>query len=715
MRHARAALLLSVPLLALLLTGCQQTGSLSGIPSIQAFAATPNPAPAGSSVTLEWSSSGNAQVRLTGSHGARFDGLEPKGSLTVTPSQDTTYTLALLTGSATLTSKTATVSIANTSSPIQTLSAPASTDTGSTYGVSWQVSSAPSQDISLFLNDHQVADHLPATGSHDLTAALQANHYDFVRLDVQRGGVVSTRTVVVQTALAKVAIDHITLTPSGPVPPNTPVTIAWRDRRQNDGVTLQPDDIQLGPGVHQVTVTPTYTTTYTLHVSTTSALGGNAYLDYPVTVTTTAPARIAGHLDTLDGYLHAGQDTSSLLAQGFLPNDPFITPAAGLLGETAGGFFADGALNAWYAFHPQRSITIAYLGGGVEVANPDLHNARVLPGYDFCGDSTCSTTDPDVTPDPATDEHYDTNNVGILAATVNNQAGTAAATGPAGSVIRVQPLKVEDASLSRTTAITEALSYAAGQPVTLPNGSTITDPTPANIVVIGDPFLGPNGSGADSTALHDAFAQLNAQHVLIISDPMNVTLLGSILTGVTVLAPGHSNDYTLHADTPGTPPFLAPADFTTWFTDPTTAQGFPVAFTTATAAMVMAQDPSLDDTQTISRLENTAYHTSDMSPAWGHGLLRADLALGAVGPGTSVTIEVTDPHGNALASNTVTLRADAHTPFHLDVPNYQGAATFTATAVGANGQTFALHDPITLAPGTLIQHDFPLLPAAPLF
>lgn len=334
---------------------------------------------------------------------------------------------------------------------------------------------------------------------------------------------------------------------------------------------------------------------------------------------------------------------------------------------------------AWDARDSATSVTVAVLDSGFDTAHEDLAGV-FLPGYDFCGNTDCSSRDANVTPDGPADIHG-THVAGIIAASGNNGRGVA---GVLKGGARIVPVKVfYDYSYTTADRLAQAIRWASGEGVS----GVPANANPAKVINLS------LGTGTDSSTLREAVSAARSRGALLIASAGNDG--GGVLYPAKyegVVAVGSVNSNFQRSCFSNTGPEIdvmaaggdgvvcaAPRDEAVLSTVPDdgygtligTSQAAPVV--SGVAALIWSANPGLSADQVASRLKDDAYKVSGMN------VVRADYAFGFPRAGDAVTVSASGP---STALDTVTLRIDgSSSSFSLDNLKV-GSYTVTANATG---------------------------------
>ena len=319
-----------------------------------------------------------------------------------------------------------------------------------------------------------------------------------------------------------------------------------------------------------------------------------------------------------------------------LPDDPYL--------HEQWGPFAVGAPVAWHnETGDTNPVTVAIIDSGVDLEHPDLA-ARLLPGYDFCGDDTieCEATDANPQVYDWWGNRHGTHVAGIVGATINDQYGTAGIA----PTVRLLPIKVfpDNASgVSPMSVTITALRWAAGLPV---DGIPI-NPNPADVINLS------LGGAFTSEIFQEALDDVHELGIVIVAATGNETTehrvhavnfpaaaAGVIAVGALddTLERAYFSNYGVGPYGPDGVDLVAPGHFVNstmprgWGEMSGTSMAAP--HVAAAAALLLAQDPTRTPDEIEAALKASAY----FDPAYmtreeyGAGLLRVDGVLGVPAP-----------------------------------------------------------------------------------
>jgi hypothetical protein len=253
---------LVLPIAFMAMTGCTTT-HLATIgedvsPSIKSFSASPSPVPAGASTTLSWTTSKADSVIVTPGDS---EPLSADGSIVLTPTESTTYTLTAINS---VGSKTATATVMVDAVNANTIgsftASPSSIGLGGSSTLSWtsagaaRVAITPGTFTSTSASGSTTVSPT-ATTTYKLTATNEA------------GGEVGTATATVNVlpGAALPVVNSFTASPTG-LSAGGSSTLNWATTGAT-AVTISPGTFTSTSASGSTTVSPTVTTTYTLTAS----------------------------------------------------------------------------------------------------------------------------------------------------------------------------------------------------------------------------------------------------------------------------------------------------------------------------------------------------------------------------------------------------------------------------------------------------------------
>ena len=352
-----------------------------------------------------------------------------------------------------------------------------------------------------------------------------------------------------------------------------------------------------------------------------------------------------------------------------LPDDPYLPqqwslPAAGLpvtWGETGG-----------------HEVTVAVIDSGFDLDHQDLQGV-FLPGYDFCANSDCSANDAD--PGHGSEGNWHGTHVaGVVAAAGDNGVGVKGVAD--GSPVRVLPVKIfnDQGGGASTRDLIEGLRWAAGLPV---EGAP-PNPHPARVInlsLAGDfssDVLQPTLDAVRATGALVVAATGNAgvDRVMSPAAAAGVVAVGSINSrferscfsnygvgphgpgGVDIVAPGGEADGSVVScgiGPYGTEGLMSSIPGDGYGSAVGTSMAAPMV--SGTAALILSRQPDLSVTELEALLLEAAYFDAgEMTRSeYGAGVLRADKALGYLGPGDEVLVELEEPESGAQRTLPLTL------------------------------------------------------------
>ncbi len=396
---------------------------------------------------------------------------------------------------------------------------------------------------------------------------------------------------------------------------------------------------------------------------------------------------------------------------------------------------------AWDVQNSSKKI-VAVIDSGIDLDHPDLSGIFVSDGYDFCASVTgsgdnesCSTSDDNPRPLANSDKHG-TNVTGIIAAVGNNSAGVAGVLYGGANILPVKVFYVDPNDptnqFTDVYVLSQAIRWAAGDSVQTDDGKTIGNPNPAQIINLSLGFQPMPGDNSQTVQAAVSYAQ--AQGALLIAAAGNggspsvlapasyngVLAVGSVnskfhrscfsnygKSGDFIMAAGGgksdpngscalSNLYGIYSTIPGN----------NYGIEVGTSQATPVV--SGIAALVWGQHSGWTATRVAKQLEDTAYFDSNTMTAdqYGHGIVRADAALGLPGPGDEVSISA---QGNGSGVATTTLTASG-SPSSFTINNLEaGDYTVTANAQG-DSRNLSGHETVSVSAGQTATTEITLTP-----
>lgn len=324
---------------------------------------------------------------------------------------------------------------------------------------------------------------------------------------------------------------------------------------------------------------------------------------------------------------------------------------------------------AWEA-RSESSKVVAVLDSGIALNHPDLNGIFVSDGYDFCGsvrpagDGSVCNYDSNVQPDYSSDTHG-THITGIIAAQGNNGRGVA---GVLHSSARILPVKIfYDRTFTTVNALSDAIRWAAG----IDNiGGAPNNDHPADIInlSLGTDDYSATLEGAVKDAqnagalLMAAAGNSGASEVLYPARFNGVIAVGSVNSNferscfsnygaeLDLMAAGGDSSICGRPDES----VLSTFPNGNYGTEAGTSQAVPVV--SGIAALVWAEHSDWSADQVARHLKATAYDLGSANQ-YGAGLVRADVALGLLGPTNdnrnveaSVTVDSADDSGIATVT-----------------------------------------------------------------
>jgi serine protease len=385
-----------------------------------------------------------------------------------------------------------------------------------------------------------------------------------------------------------------------------------------------------------------------------------------------------------------------------LPNDPNVSEqwALAVTGLPVAWQVETGASNP---------VTVAVLDTGFDLEHEDLAG-RFLPGYDFCSKletvgegeerrTVCSGTDAD----PSLGGIHGTHVSGLLAAQGNNSRGIVGAA--YGSNVKLLPVKIFDntGDFADINNFARGIRWAVGLEVKdIPKNEN-----PARIInlSLGGKFDNQDGTVNEAALefMQDAVDDADFAGALIVAATGNKSerfvlspaaanhVIGVASVDGTLRLSGFSNTSEVKRYGPGVVDLVAPGD-NMLSTVPGGDYGFLSGTSMSTpmvsgiAALLLSREPQLSSDELEQRLLAATYFDgSYMKEAkYGKGVLRADVAFGLPGPGSTVAVAVGSSTQSALTTTTLDVYGNS-SPFTL--PNLSaGNYRFIALSNGVGGQ-----------------------------
>ncbi|MEX2535978.1 MAG: S8 family serine peptidase [Trueperaceae bacterium] len=354
-----------------------------------------------------------------------------------------------------------------------------------------------------------------------------------------------------------------------------------------------------------------------------------------------------------------------------LPNDPYLPQQWSLS--------AAGVPLEYGATHTEgEPVVVAVIDSGFDLGHEDLAS-RFLPGYDFCADQDCSSADDDPRHGNPGNWHG-THVAGVIAAVGGNGLGVRGVAD--GESVLILPVKIfnDDGGGANTDVLIRALRWAAGLPVE--NAPMNANPARViNLSLAGD---------FPSEILQEVLDEVREAGALVISATGNAGIdrVMSPAAANQVVGVGATNrsferscfsNYGVGPNGPGGVDIVAPggeADgsivgcgiepnrveglmSTIPADDYGSAVGTSMAapMVSAIAGLILSRDPLLSPDELEEQLLDSAYFDAQFmsEPMYGAGVLRADRAFGLMGPGDTVTVELSSLHSGEPQRASVTL------------------------------------------------------------
>jgi subtilisin family serine protease len=388
-----------------------------------------------------------------------------------------------------------------------------------------------------------------------------------------------------------------------------------------------------------------------------------------------------------------------------LPNDPSVNEQWALA--------VTGLPVAWQVeTGSSNPVTVAVLDTGFDLDHEDLAG-RFLPGYDFCAKletvgegedkrKVCGRGDNDPSFVSAINIHG-THVAGLLAASGDNGKGIVGAA--YGSNVKLIPVKIFDdlGNFADINSFAKGIRWAVGLEV---NGVPINE-NPARIINLSLGGKFDNEDGSVNTAalefMQDAVDDADFAGALIVAASGNDGdrfvrspaaanhVIGVGFVGETLRLSSFSNTSEVKRYGPGVVDLVAPGE-NLLSTIPGGDYGLLSGTSMSTpmvsgiAALLLSREPQLSSDELEQRLLAATYFDQGFmkETKYGKGVLRADLAFGLPGPGSTVTVAVGSSTQSALTTTTLDVYGNS-SPFTL--PNLSaGTYRFVAVSNGAGGQ-----------------------------
>jgi serine protease len=384
-----------------------------------------------------------------------------------------------------------------------------------------------------------------------------------------------------------------------------------------------------------------------------------------------------------------------------LPNDPNVNEQWALA--------VTGLPVAWSVeTGTSNPVTVAVLDTGFDLEHEDLVE-RFLPGYDFCaklerneaGSSACSGTDAD----PSLGGSHGTHVAGLLGAQGNNSRGIVGAA--YGSNVKLLPIKIFDntGNFADINSFAKAIRWAVGLEV---QGIPINK-YPARIInlSLGGKFDNENGSVNTEALefLQDAVDDADFEGALIVAASGNdgdkfvrSPAAANHVIGVgwideSLRLSSFSNTSEIKRYGPGVVDLVAPGEnllstFPGGDYGSLSGTSMSTPMVSGIAALILSREPQLSRDELAQRLASATYFDeSYMNEAqYGKGVLRADVAFGLPGPGSTVNVVIGNSAQSALSTTTLDVYGNSES---FTLPNLSaGTYRFTALSNGTGGQLF---------------------------
>jgi serine protease len=357
-------------------------------------------------------------------------------------------------------------------------------------------------------------------------------------------------------------------------------------------------------------------------------------------------------------------------------------------------------------------VTVAVLDTGFDLDHEDLAG-RFLPGYDFCsklategeGDkkrTVCSESDSDPSSGESTNIHG-THVAGLLAALGNNGKGIVGAA--YGSNIKLLPVKIfnDTGSVATIESFAKGIRWAVGLEV----ADVPKNEHPARIInlSLGGKFENKDGTVNQGAIrfMQDAVNAADFAGALVIAatgnDSSNFVLspaaadhvVGVGAVDTTLRRSSFSNTGEVKRYGPGVVDLVAPGDNLLSTVpgdsyDLLSGTSMSTPMVSGIAALILSREPQLSGPELEQRLLTATYFDGSYmrETEFGKGVLRADLAFGLPGPGSTVAVAVGSATQSALTTTTLDVYGGSSS---FTLPNLSaGTYHFIALSNGAGGQ-----------------------------
>ncbi|MDZ7704645.1 MAG: S8 family serine peptidase [Trueperaceae bacterium] len=365
-------------------------------------------------------------------------------------------------------------------------------------------------------------------------------------------------------------------------------------------------------------------------------------------------------------------------------------------------------------------VVVAVIDTGIDVDHEDLQGVFVNGGYDFCASSDCGSRNSNPRPDANADTHG-THVAGTVAARGNNGRGVAGVLYGGAKIVPVKAFYYGSRATTTASALVESIRWAAGLSVS----GVPSNPNPAEIITLS---LGTSG---DSTALENAVSAAQGEGALIIASSGNagqntllapasypdVLAVGSVNSdfrrscfsnfgsGLDIVAAGgDAKPSGVTCDQPVTnEALLSTIPNNNYGLEIGTSHATPIV--TGVAALVWEQQNNPTAASVAQALRDSAYFDGGYMNAsqYGAGVLRADVALGLLGPtrpgNRNVDVPITAESSDDSGVATDTLDLLLGTSGGFEITGLQ-AGSYTITAdVSRSGNQLSGSATITLNEG----------------
>jgi PKD repeat protein len=279
----RLQLIAVITLTCVTVTGCvglvSTSRSAAVVPSISSFGANPTRMSSGGNTVLSWTTSGATSIAITP---GTFTSTLANGSITVSPTTTTIYTLTASNGAGVVTA-TVTVTLTASSGPtINSFSVnPTNIAPGASSTLSWSTNGATSVAI--------MPGAFTSSSASGVMTVTPANTTTYTLTATNANGSATATVTVTVTASAGPTINSFSANPTS-ITSGASSTLSWATSGATS-IAITPGTFTSTSGNGSTTVTPASTTTYTL---TATNITGSATATATVTVGSSSASACSG-------------------------------------------------------------------------------------------------------------------------------------------------------------------------------------------------------------------------------------------------------------------------------------------------------------------------------------------------------------------------------------------------------------------------------------